>query len=129
MDIVCIGPITSYLACSVRPIFHIYSYSVNSWCITSFNICNLICFSVPSSFLLVCVLSEYKLNPNSIGIYTPHFLLQQKMVIIYRLIFYLRVVLLCFINVFVLYACFMMCFISLLCKHVRSLCVLYDSLC
>ena len=47
VDVICIGPITSYLACNFHPIFHIYSSSVNAWCITSFPVCNLICFSVP----------------------------------------------------------------------------------
>ena len=32
VDIICIDPITSYLARIVHSIFHIYSYSVNDWC-------------------------------------------------------------------------------------------------
>ena len=63
VDIICIGTIMSYLARNVHPIFHIYSSSVNAWCVTSFTVCNLIYFSFPSSFRLVQFVSEYKLNP------------------------------------------------------------------
>ena len=73
VDIICIDPITGYLSCNVRNIFHIYSSSVNAWCITSFPVCNLIYFSVTSSFRLVSFVSEYKLNPNSIWVYVPPF--------------------------------------------------------
>ena len=76
MDIVFIDPITSYLACNVRPIFHIYSSSLDAWRINYFPVCNLIYFSVPSSFSLVRFVSEYELSPNSIRIYVPRFFIQ-----------------------------------------------------
>ena len=68
---ICIGHIISYLARNVRTIFQIYSSSVSDWCITYFPVCNLIYFSVPSSFQLVHFVSDYKLNPNPIWIYMP----------------------------------------------------------
>ena len=71
-----IGHITSYLACNVCPIIHIYSSSVNDWCITYFLVYNLIFFHVSSSFCLGHVVSKYKLNPNSIRVYAPPFSLQ-----------------------------------------------------
>ena len=74
VDIICIDNIESYLACNVHNILHIYSYSVNDWCITSFTVCNLIWFYVPSTFCLVCFVSDYKLNPNLIWIYMPPFI-------------------------------------------------------
>ena len=74
VGIICIGHITSYLARNVCPIFHIYSSSVSTWCITYFTVCNLIYFYVTSSSCLVRVVSEYKLNPNHIHIYVPYVL-------------------------------------------------------
>ena len=56
----------------------IYSYSVNTWCITSFPVCNLICFYVTSSFCLVFFVSEYKLNTNHIWIYVPPLFISTK---------------------------------------------------
>ena len=53
VDTICIGHITSYLACNVCPIFHIYSSGVSDWCITYFSVCTLICFSVTYSFCFV----------------------------------------------------------------------------
>ena len=73
VDIICIDTITSYLACNVGPIFLIYSSSLNSWCITYFPVFNLIFFSVPYSFCLVCFFGEYKLNPSSIRVHLPRF--------------------------------------------------------
>ena len=61
--IICIYPITSYLACNLHHILHIYPSSSNTWCITSFSIFNLIYFSVPCYFFLARFVSEYKLNP------------------------------------------------------------------
>ena len=63
IDIIFIDPIMSYLSHNVCPIFQIYSSSVNSWCITSFPVSNLIFCSVTSYFRLVCFVSKYKLNP------------------------------------------------------------------
>ena len=126
VDIICIDHITSYLYINVRPIFHIYSYIVNAWCITSFPVCNLICFSVPYSFHLVRFTSYYKLNPNSIHIYVSPFLLQQMLVFLFRLNLDLHVVLTCCINVFMLYVCCMMGFIAMLYKCVCVVLVLYD---
>ena len=40
VDIISIYHIKIYLACNVRPIFHIYSSIVSDWCITSFPACN-----------------------------------------------------------------------------------------
>ena len=68
VDIIFIGHVMRYLSRNVRPIFRIYSSSVSDWCITSFSVCDLICFSVPSSFHLlvlwvsinwILTLSEY----------------------------------------------------------------------
>ena len=73
VNIIYIGHITSYLARNVCPILHIYSSSESYWCINYFPVCNLIFFSVPSSFHLVCFVREYKLNPNPIQIYVPYF--------------------------------------------------------
>ena len=53
VDIICIGHITSYLACNIHPKFHIYSSSERGWCIIYFTVCNLICFSVPNFFALL----------------------------------------------------------------------------
>ena len=74
VDIICIGHIMSYLLNNVHPIFYIYSSSVSDLCITSFTVCNSICFCYPSYFRLVCFVSEYKLDPNPIHIYVPHFI-------------------------------------------------------
>ena len=57
VDIIYIGHITINLAHNVRPIFHVYSFSESDWCINSFSVCNLICFSVPSSFRFVSFVS------------------------------------------------------------------------
>ena len=78
VDIIYIGHTISYLARNVRPIFHIYSSSESDWCITSFPVCYLICFSVPSSFCLVRFVSGYTLNPNPIQIYVPPFITSIK---------------------------------------------------
>ena len=78
VDIICIGHIMSYVACNLRPIFHIYSSSVSDWCITYFPVFNLICFSVTYSFCLVRFLSEYEPNPNLIRIHVPTFITSIK---------------------------------------------------
>ena len=52
VDIIYIDHIMSYLACNVRPIFHIYYFSEIDWCITSFPVCLLMIFS-SSYFCLV----------------------------------------------------------------------------
>ena len=78
VDIICIGNITRYLDHNVCTIFYIYSSSVSDWCITSFPVCNLICFYVPSSSFLFSFVSEYKLNTNPILIYVPHFITSIK---------------------------------------------------
>ena len=78
VDIIFIGQIMSYLGRNVFPIFHIYSSSVSDWCINYFPVCNLICFSIPFYFLLVCFVSDYKLNPNPIWIHVPPFITSIK---------------------------------------------------
>ena len=74
MDIIYISHTTIYLARNDCPIFYIYSSSESDWCIPSFPVCNLIYFSVPSSFYLVSLVSEYKLSPNHIQIYVHTFI-------------------------------------------------------
>ena len=78
VDIICISHITSYLACNVRFIFQIHSSSVRNWCITSITVCNLICFSVPSSFRIVCFVIKYKFNHNPIRICVSPFITSIK---------------------------------------------------
>ena len=98
VDIIFIDPITRYLDYNVIPIFHIYLYCANDWCITYFPVCNLIYFSVTSSFRLVWFVSNYKLNPNSIRIYVPPFSLYQNLFFLSSLIFYSRILLECCIK-------------------------------
>ena len=74
VDIIYISHTTIYLARNDCPIFYIYSSSESDWCIPSFPVCNLIYFSVPSSFYLVSLVSEYKLSPNHIQIYVHTFI-------------------------------------------------------
>ena len=78
IDITCIGHSTRYLACNVLPAIHIYSSSVSDWCIASFPVLKLICFSVLSFFRLVRFVSDYKLNPNPIRIYITPFITSIK---------------------------------------------------
>ena len=81
VDIICIGIVMSYLyhnIARIHTILLIFSSSVNDWCIISFPICNLICFSIPSSFLFFRFASEYDLNPNPIRIYVTPFITSTK---------------------------------------------------
>ena len=78
MDIICISHITSYLDRNVCRIIHVYSSSVSDWCITSFPVYNLICFSVNSSFRLDHFVGEYELNRNPILIHVPPFITSVK---------------------------------------------------
>ena len=92
MDIICIGNITSHLSHNVHPILHVYWYSVSDRWITSFPVCNSICFYVPSSIHLVLFVSEYKLNPNPIWIYVPPFIPSIKASFIFCVLFDFRIV-------------------------------------
>ena len=78
VDIICIGHITSYLARNVGTIFHVYSFCVSDWCITSFTVFNSIFCSVHYSCCLVNFMSDYKMNPNPIWMYVPPFITSIK---------------------------------------------------
>ena len=62
----------------VHTIFQIYSSCISDCCITSFTVCNLICIYIPSSFILIIFVSDYKLNPKPIRIYVPPFITSIK---------------------------------------------------
>ena len=87
MDIICIGRITSYLACSFRHIFHIFSSGVSEWCITSFLVCNLIFFPLPLTFSLFVLWVSINWILTLSGYMWLLFSLQSKIVFLFRLIF------------------------------------------
>ena len=91
MDIIYIGDITSYLACNVCPICHIYSSSESYWCINLPPVCDLICFSLPYSFRFVRFVIGYKLISKPICIYVPPFITSIKNSFYFPLIFLLCV--------------------------------------
>ena len=130
VHIIFIGRITVYLACNFSSIFHIFSFTVNDWCINSFLVCNLIFFSVPSSFCLFHFVSEYTLNRNCIRIYVTSFLTQT----IYNFPSPLNFWFLCCIGllyeivsvVCVLYDVLYACCIFVLCFSCCILCVLLE---